>query len=657
MADENVQSSLDVAETEEQFSQSILPQHNPQHQPQDLQNETDETVNLTDMSTDISDYTNKENSLMEDGIDDRFNGIFYNVHHGDNRVTIMFSTWELFTRFMSSFRKEFAEHKSTYTTHVQGQKCYINIHKSENGLTVTGPGYRIWRETTFIRLATNLYRQYETDTNKHLVENRHSNVSAASQSSTPNSSRSRPGSEIPLSPVVAENASARKLESISEMQSDIKSQVSSLMELVISLQEQVNTLSAKLENKNATSNSNNSANSGVNSQSNDQSVIIESGTENTTPREGPINVDEPSIVPGQNSYSRAVKSSTVQQTNQVDKTTKQKDTTQQKSNEQATVLQTNDTSNAASTSHNSQGNNSQQNQPPPSCNRLTKTLMIGDSLLSGVNKKGLRNNVHCQPFPGATVDTIINKIDLFDLSKFGSIVIYVGGNDSPKIRDTEQFETQYRELITLIREKNSACKIYLCGSCPRGDAEVSIINKVINKLAEEYRLRYVDTYTPFYDKNEDLRTKFYGKRDWIHLSNSGMKRLLGTIHNVTAIVENFDTCVFPANTGRRFQGRRTSTDKDIHYASSRQQNSHDRGFRDAYASSYRSNVYSESERQTGYIRDRDYSPDYHASSTPVERCAKCGLTNHSTAECRHRRQLLCFECNMYGHKDSVCWNV
>ena len=144
--------------------------------------------------------------------------------------------------------------------------------------------------------------------------------------------------------------------------------------------------------------------------------------------------------------------------------------------------------------------------------------------------------MNCQPFPGATVDTIIKKIDLFDLSKFGSIVIYVGGNDSPKIRDTEQFETQYRELITLIREKNSDCKIYLCGSCPRGDADVSIINKVIDKLAEEYRLRYVDTYTPFYDKNEDLRTKFYGKRDWIHLSNSGTKRLLGTIHNVTTII-------------------------------------------------------------------------------------------------------------------------
>ena len=47
----------------------------------------------------------------------------------------------------------------------------------------------------------------------------------------------------------------------------------------------------------------------------------------------------------------------------------------------------------------------------------------------------------------------------------------------------EQFETQYRKLISLIRGKNQDCKIYLCGSCPRGDADVSIIDYVIDYIA------------------------------------------------------------------------------------------------------------------------------------------------------------------------------
>ena len=55
-----------------------------------------------------------------------------------------------------------------------------------------------------------------------------------------------------------------------------------------------------------------------------------------------------------------------------------------------------------------QGKGSQRKQMPSSSNASAKTLLIGDSLLSSVNKKGLRNNVHCQPFPGATVSTIHN---------------------------------------------------------------------------------------------------------------------------------------------------------------------------------------------------------------------------------------------------------
>ena len=383
MENASVESSVDIAGNENlNRSESLLPQDDSQNQPHDLQNETDETIFSTDISTDFSNFTEKENSLMEDGVKDRFNGIFYNVHHKDNRVSVLFATRELFTRFVSSLRKEFAEHKSTYITHVQGHKCFINIHKNENGLAVTGPGCRIWRETTFLRLATSLYRQYETDTNKHIEETRRQTASAASQSSTPNSSRNRLDSETPWSPVLAEKVSARKLESISEMQSDIKSQVSSLMELIISLQEQVNLLTAKLENNGVTSDQENYSNQNENSASNDQSVIIESVSENTTPRERPVN-EEQSIVPGRNSYSGAVQKTMERQ----NKTKTQSEQNHQRSNEQAAVLKTTDRNKVHANSQNMQGRSSQQNQSQSSSNASAKTLLIGDSQLSSVNKK------------------------------------------------------------------------------------------------------------------------------------------------------------------------------------------------------------------------------------------------------------------------------
>ena len=62
--------------------------------------------------------------------------------------------------------------------------------------------------------------------------------------------------------------------------------------------------------------------------------------------------------------------------------------------------------------------------------------------------------MYCQPIPGTNINTIIEKIELFDLTKFGNIIIYVGGNDASRINDMEQFETQYKKLISLIRGKN-----------------------------------------------------------------------------------------------------------------------------------------------------------------------------------------------------------
>ena len=53
----------------------------------------------------------------------------------------------------------------------------------------------------------------------------------------------------------------------------------------------------------------------------------------------------------------------------------------------------------------------------------SKTLLIGTSFLAGINRKGLNKNIECNPIPGATVDILIDKIQIFDLKCFSSIVI------------------------------------------------------------------------------------------------------------------------------------------------------------------------------------------------------------------------------------------
>ena len=172
-----------------------------------------------------------------------------------------------------------------------------------------------------------------------------------------------------------------------------------------------------------------------------------------------------------------------------------------------------------------------------------KTLLIGDSILSGVNRKGLKNNVLCAPFPGATIDIISKNISMYDLTQFENVVIYCGGNDSAKPNIVENVRKGYDTLLKFIKNKNSECMVYLCSSCPRGDTDKTDVNKVIKTMTVAHGGSYVDAYSAFYDNNNDLRTKFYNPRDWIHLSNSGIKRLLGTI-NLVVVLWTISNSVF-----------------------------------------------------------------------------------------------------------------
>ena len=100
-----------------------------------------------------------------------------------------------------------------------------------------------------------------------------------------------------------------------------------------------------------------------------------------------------------------------------------------------TQLNTNKKQNHQNINHkNSTKPKSQVNQSTDSTSNMqkreSKIIMIGDSILLGINRKGLSHNVECQPYPSANTDTIYEKVQIFDLTKFSDVVIYVGGNDS-----------------------------------------------------------------------------------------------------------------------------------------------------------------------------------------------------------------------------------
>ena len=200
------------------------------------------------------------------------------------------------------------------------------------------------------------------------------------------------------------------------------------------------------------------------------------------------------------------------------------------------------------TTHNSQqatGSDTQfiSRSSTQSADTSKKMLLIGDSLITGINKKGLKENIYKHAISGASTDTLLAEIEVYNLHIFSHILIYVGGNNASDKTDKEYFEDRYDQLICHIEEHNKDCKIVLINSFPRRDADVSEVNDIISSLSNEHQIELADVNSAFFNKQKELIQNYYDG-DKIHLSASGIKRLVGTVGQKINIVDNYSACVF-----------------------------------------------------------------------------------------------------------------
>lgn len=258
----------------------------------------------------------------------------------------------------------------------------------------------------------------------------------------------------------------------------------------------------------------------------------------------------------------------------------------------------------------------------PRRNSTKKVLLIGDSVISPVNPRGLKKEVFKHSIPGANIDHIFDQANIFNMNKFSDIIIFVGGNDASNGTDIEYFEELYEQVILNLKKDNEACQIYLCNMSPRSDTDTFEVNQVIHRLCQEHSLTMVDVNKAFHDKQGKVIERYYDG-DLIHLSTSGVKRLLGEIDREINIVENFDNCSF----NRRYQ-KRGRVQKGS----------------------------SQSSANGPRRRRRPTLNRVTNSSNTRVACYKCGETNHETIQCRHKEQLKCHDCGYFGHKSGWCLN-
>ena len=148
---------------------------------------------------------------------------------------------------------------------------------------------------------------------------------------------------------------------------------------------------------------------------------------------------------------------------------------------------------------------------------------------------------------GATVKDLLDEISVYDMTNFGACIIYVGGNDCSNNTNIDAFVDNYDQLISIIKTSNPSCKIYMCEIAPRGDVDVSEFNGSLDKLLKHWDhqnvYRISNTHGYFLDKNY-VPTKRYYSNDGIHLSHSGVKRLLDAMDKSVKIVVDYELCVF-----------------------------------------------------------------------------------------------------------------
>lgn len=499
---------------------------------------------------------------------------------------IFFYVRPVFNSIISALEKEFvfpdnSQKKVSLKTHVDGKRCNLEVDRDGMILRLSGPGRECWREKNFRKLSVNMF--------DHFVDETKSALNKSGHQSFKNNRRIY---------VSQENLCAQPGLFVQvDTESPLMNNISGLMDMIHNLQRQVATLIAQVNKlvlqaadstyETVDETLNHSRINDITSSSNN---VAGSAILQETVQEG---LPEP---------DRAILTSPTSRTMQTS-TPKAKPKGQTRPIPRPRQLAVPVTPPVPKP------------RQPRQAEEPKQLLLIGDSIITGINPKGLKENVHRSGISGATADSVLKEIKLFDLDKFSHVIIYVGGNDASLGTDSEYFEEKYDQLLRYIRQKNRLCNVLLVNICPRGDVDTAEINSVIHRLSQVYNMQLVNADHAFHDKHGEIIDRYYS-RDSIHLSHSGIKRLLGTLNNYAEIVNNFDQCVYNR------QEKRRSSHRQQHNAHRNQAN-----------------------------RRTFSQPEQNC------RCNKCGETNHYTRQCRHQEQLQCHGCGLYGHKTKRCENI
>ena len=525
-------------------------------------------------------------SCSEDQVDDRFEGILYKTYITSCMTKLKFISVAFFKCFYDKMKADYhldiinPENNpvSTCLTHVRGLKCEMLIDRDSKSVKVSGVGHRMWRKEYFPRVSTSLFKRYVQENDSQFCGEEITNSVSEEKKEEHNGSRYhqvQPESvalsttDFPMftsTPIVqrtdsrSEQSSAQNstysecLLSIVNMIRRMETELKEIKQNVVSsMERKIDELKASLLVLFEQSAKKEKSFSAVLQEVSHGSRDVDEGFCNDTASSHVLGTSQthPKTLFQKENLTETVHvnpNDVTQADAMQPKTTPMQPEARHKTPVQQVPVRitTRDTT-----------RQTQSSRPVTSQCQTDKTLLIGDSLLNPVNTKGLIRGTHKHARSGATISDITNDISFYDVKAFSNIIISVGGNDASQKTEEELFEEKYDQLISLIKTSSPKTTVYICKIVPRGDVDVSSLNTCIERLGLHWQKHDVicisKTSDYFCGKNR-VPTERYYSIDGIHLSRSGVKRLLDAINSTVKIVDKYEMCVFSKPGNQRNTG-------------------------------------------------------------------------------------------------------
>ena len=141
--------------------------------------------------------------------------------------------------------------------------------------------------------------------------------------------------------------------------------------------------------------------------------------------------------------------------------------------------------------------------------KQSKTLIMGSSIVKGIDKRRLDAAAEVRTHRGATVSTLTDKVTQMDISKYNTIILVVGGNDASTKTHPEDFHDAYVNLIQTVRSSNAEADIVISEILPRRNVNTELYNDILSNICDELNCQLVKQFDSFVSKNRELPPGWY----------------------------------------------------------------------------------------------------------------------------------------------------